>query len=400
LDRQGIICSSGSRALLHVLKHITCANALRAVRLIHGTGKQASQGKAFARICVTLVWRYETTLGPFLSGTSFDCQLCKTPQERELVTMQSCSIKRQVAGSKLVDSTAKLETLEQLLSVPRGSLKLTALFGTQDKGWDAAAFHTSCDNKGPTLTLVQCTDPATGSHRSEKLFGGFTEVDWTSSGQFRADAKAFLFRFVCPVRAKKSGVPEKFACNGSSAREVYHDQGCGPVFGHKHDFFTFNSGGIASILVEVGTGSNSYDLTGPLVNTTNVPKTPERWRLEVLHVGSIDPNVGELDAPWQRSVLWSPEVSLVSSCTFAKYKRYFYLDHDHAIADVLPWLRICNKGIAWLQHKAATLFYEHRVAESSWVCRTARCCRTRCFPLTPGQNGCQWTASTSCSAAV
>ncbi len=69
------------------------------------------------------------------------------------------SLKRQVVGSHLVDSVGKLETLEQLLSVPRGSLQLTALFATQDKGWNPAAFHSSCDNKGPTLTLVQCTDP-------------------------------------------------------------------------------------------------------------------------------------------------------------------------------------------------------------------------------------------------
>ncbi len=86
------------------------------------------------------------------------------------------NLKRQVVGSHLVYSVGKLATLEQLLSFPRGSLQLTALFATQDKGWDPAAFHSSCDNKGPTVTLVQCTESAPSKQLIERLYGGYAAV--------------------------------------------------------------------------------------------------------------------------------------------------------------------------------------------------------------------------------
>ncbi|KAL0025651.1 hypothetical protein WJX77_001097 [Trebouxia sp. C0004] len=216
------------------------------------------------------------------------------------------SLKRQVVGSHLVDSVGKLETLEQLLSVPRGSLQLTALFATQDKGWDPAAFHSNCDNKGPTLTLVQCTESAPSNKRIERLYGGYAAVSWNSSNLFQNDAQAFLFRFVCPKDSKKSVAPEKFS-RTSKGNEVFGSSSMGPVFGYKHDFFTFDKA--ADILSEKQHGNiNSFTLEGqPLVDAAHIEKSRDKWRLEVLHVGSIDPAAGELDVAWQKGVSWSPE---------------------------------------------------------------------------------------------
>lgn len=232
------------------------------------------------------------------------------------------SLKRQVVGSRLVDSVGKLETLEQLLSVPQGSLQLTALFATQDKGWNPAAFHSSCDNMGPTLTLVQCTDsvpfkqPCKGSfgrkqparNSIERLYGGYAAVSWNSSNQFQKDTQAFLFRFECPKDAKMSVAPEKFVCTNEGSK-VCGSTSMGPVFGYKHDFFTFD--GSAEILSEKPHGNrNSFTLEGqPLIDAAHIPKSQDKWRLEVLHVGSNDPTAGELDAAWQQGVSWSPEVS-------------------------------------------------------------------------------------------
>ncbi len=83
----------------------------------------------------------------------------------------------------------------------------------------------------------------------------------------------------------------------------------GPVFGYKHDFFTFD--GSADILSEKPHGNrNSFALEGqPLINAARIPKSQDNWRLEVLRIGSNDPAAGELDAAWQKGVSWSPEVS-------------------------------------------------------------------------------------------
>ena len=39
-------------------------------------------------------------------------------------------------------------------------------------GWAASTFHSKCDGKGPTVTIIQV-----GSY----VFGGYTDVSWSSS---------------------------------------------------------------------------------------------------------------------------------------------------------------------------------------------------------------------------
>ena len=42
-------------------------------------------------------------------------------------------------------------------------------------GWSASTFHSRCDGKGPTVTLIKV-----GSY----IFGGYTDVSWSSEYQF------------------------------------------------------------------------------------------------------------------------------------------------------------------------------------------------------------------------
>ena len=43
--------------------------------------------------------------------------------------------------------------------------------GSKD-GFTAAAFHLKCDNKGPTFIIIKS--------ESGKIFGGYTDIAWTS----------------------------------------------------------------------------------------------------------------------------------------------------------------------------------------------------------------------------
>ena len=49
--------------------------------------------------------------------------------------------------------------------------KWRLLFQASRDGFAAEAFHSKCDNKGLTVTIVKS---------GEYIFGGFTEVSWTS----------------------------------------------------------------------------------------------------------------------------------------------------------------------------------------------------------------------------
>ena len=55
------------------------------------------------------------------------------------------------------------------LSLQEGKWKL--LFRGSRDGFQAETFHSKCDNKGPTVTIVK---------RGNNIFGGFTEISWNS----------------------------------------------------------------------------------------------------------------------------------------------------------------------------------------------------------------------------
>ena len=42
-------------------------------------------------------------------------------------------------------------------------------------GWAASTFHSNCDGKGPTVTIIQV-----GSY----IFGGYTDLSWSSPSKY------------------------------------------------------------------------------------------------------------------------------------------------------------------------------------------------------------------------
>jgi len=78
----------------------------------------------------------------------------------------------------------------------------------------ASEFHSNCDNKGCTLTIIETTDG--------KVIGGYSNTPWSSSGNYTAANKAFLFELSgsgisSPCKMKLKGVNDEFAiCNHSS----------------------------------------------------------------------------------------------------------------------------------------------------------------------------------------
>ncbi len=68
-----------------------------------------------------------------------------------------------------------------IIKLSAGSIKLQTLA----LDFSAEKFHNLCDNKGPSLTLIQTTNG--------NIFGGFTSASWESSGIFKFDKDAFIF---------------------------------------------------------------------------------------------------------------------------------------------------------------------------------------------------------------
>lgn len=105
--------------------------------------------------------------------------------------------------------------------------KYTQLFSSASDGCDPSTFHTNCDNKGPTVTLVH--------NINGSVYGGYSSVSWMSgSGESVFDMNAFLFLLTGSIRKKSC----KFTIK-TPEYALTMDEDCGPSFGKGPDLLTF-----------------------------------------------------------------------------------------------------------------------------------------------------------------
>ena len=143
------------------------------------------------------------------------------------------------------------------LKFPNGTLlesehkkKLNEFYGTRDQRWeliykasrdgfDADAFHSHCDNKGPTMTIIRSNN--------NYLFGGYTSVAWTSTSAYKNDANAFLFTLTNPHNIS----PTKYHIDpAKTGNAVYHLSSCASIFG-----------GCQDLVLHANSNSNASSIT-------------------------------------------------------------------------------------------------------------------------------------------
>jgi len=115
-----------------------------------------------------------------------------------------------------------------ILQTPHDTRSLILLTGFESKsfsllwrgsrdGFGASTFHSRCDKKGNTLTLIKNTHGY--------VFGGYTAVPWSSPSSVTAyaDTTAFLFSFKNPSNNSLKIIESDYA--------VHQHSTYGPVFG-------------------------------------------------------------------------------------------------------------------------------------------------------------------------
>ncbi|EFC47878.1 predicted protein [Naegleria gruberi] len=100
--------------------------------------------------------------------------------------------------------------------------------GSRD-GFDSRSFHSKCDNKGPTVTIIRTSNNC--------IFGGYTEVSWNSFSGYSRDPNAFLFSLV-----NVNNIPSKHPIKHHASRYAIQNRLVnGPTFGSGHDIFICNN---------------------------------------------------------------------------------------------------------------------------------------------------------------
>ncbi|OWF39882.1 Interferon-induced protein 44-like [Mizuhopecten yessoensis] len=183
----------------------------------------------------------------------------------------------------------------------------TLLYKISRDGCNAQTFHSLCDNKGPTVTVLYNT--------SESVYGAYTAVSWQSNGSYSIDAKAFLFKLKYNGTAHSMKFPNK--TDGKKA--IYGHANYGPTFGSGYDLYCFsgtiNKSGIIFPLNGSATLGYAYDMQGQDYNTVM------NGHLEVLdlEVYSVQERM-LLQKPWIRNVDWSQKFEQEIKEKVATYK--------------------------------------------------------------------------------
>ena len=113
--------------------------------------------------------------------------------------------------------------------------KYTLLFRASRDGYSASNFHSKCDGKSNTVTLVETM---TG-----RRFGGFTDDQWDQSSSYKTGPNGFIF----------SLDNNEIYYNKDNQYNIYGNSSYGPSFGGGHDFYICDS---------CNSSNNSYDNSG------------------------------------------------------------------------------------------------------------------------------------------
>ncbi|XP_062574794.1 uncharacterized protein LOC134236603, partial [Saccostrea cucullata] len=122
------------------------------------------------------------------------------------------------------------EDTDQLLKWIGGRRKFKLLYKITRDGCSAPTFHSKCDNRGMTVTVLY--------NNNDTVYGGFTSQNWDDSGEYVSDPKAFLFQ----LRYNGRRSPNQFLIKPDKhTKAIYCHSKYGPTFGGGYDVTTFKN---------------------------------------------------------------------------------------------------------------------------------------------------------------
>ncbi|XP_068680955.1 uncharacterized protein [Montipora foliosa] len=177
-------------------------------------------------------------------------------------------------------SILSMEQRQVLTDWLKGSLtsagqNYALIYRASRDGWGATHFHSRCDRKGPTVTVVR-----SGNY----IFGGYTEQNWeaAASGIYKRDPNSFLFSLVNPSGLKPAKLP---LIPGKEGSAIYCNSSYGPVFGSN----TPNS------YFDLSIGNNSNQSNTNYASPNNCYKCPEGQNANNFLVGNYQFAASEIE---------------------------------------------------------------------------------------------------------
>lgn len=191
--------------------------------------------------------------------------------------------------SNIIKSRRHVVQLHQWLEENDANGGLQLLYRSSTDDASTSNFHSKCDNRGSTITIVETLDGY--------IVGGYTSIPWKSKEQWHGDKKAFLF----VLSGTDVHSPSKMKLkNQDEKRAVHHSASYGPTFGCLSPLTDFYVDGLT---LRIGTGG-SYE-RGPSVHlargANNQYKQLEIKEMEVFRVSGTPPPTMHLSGQQHQS---------------------------------------------------------------------------------------------------
>ena len=118
-------------------------------------------------------------------------------------------------NSAILSEKYQTEQLMSLCEFPVDQ-KWNLIYRASQDGFEAAKFHTNCDNKPNTLIVIKSTN--------DNVFGGYTEQTWNHTGSWKADPNSFIFSLINELN-------KPIKIRWSQNNSICCDSSYGPAFG-------------------------------------------------------------------------------------------------------------------------------------------------------------------------
>ena len=161
-------------------------------------------------------------------NTNYEFRICCSYNDLVTNWSETKNIKTFSFDSTILnESNRKKEFLEKIYEWV-GNKKMELLYrGTRD-GMTSKDFHTKCDSKGETISII----------KSDKgyIFGGFASISWGNKGRWQSAPDSFLFTLTNINNTE----PTKFPSQKKDKKEIDYNSDFGIAFGEAHDLSLYS----------------------------------------------------------------------------------------------------------------------------------------------------------------
>ncbi|XP_044167069.1 peroxidasin homolog [Acropora millepora] len=164
------------------------------------------------------------------TATSASVFIVETVSSLEIMTQKAGLRSSSILGSLNIKYVDKLNSFLAPVLQSSSRSRFVRCWRAKTDGWASSTFHSNCDGKGPTVTIVQV-----GSY----IFGGYTDRSWSSFCAWASSSKSFLYSLYNVNGFSPLKLQMKLRSQGFA---IWRCSSYGPTFGGgRHDLYISNN---------------------------------------------------------------------------------------------------------------------------------------------------------------